>query len=468
MPPAWTRRQFHRGALATAALAGCGRKSSATDSGPSDRKGEDTTATLRGVIFITADDLGWKDLSAYGLTAIETPAIDRLVHEGVSFSHCFDVVSTCSSSRATYVTGQYPHTHGVTGLVHRMPELSLPTDHPTSIRRMEAAGWDIAIQGKWHLAFGEWAEAFGYGQYLTTDIDQVIRTADEAIRFLETDRDVPFFLELNYMQPHRDTQGEYIQREDYPVDVDAASPPSWWGLPDWPEIREEVAGYLSRVRWMDDLIGQVLDTLDARGMTDDVLVVFISDNGPAFPGCKTTLYDRGTGTPLMFRWPAALAPTWHDHLVPSVDIAPTLLDLMGLPALDTAEGRSIAPLLRGEDFTPATVLFSEMESHGGGPKPARAARTARHKYIRNLDDQPWGDGGGDGEWKVRLADEPDQTWDEARPPEELFDLEADPLERNNLVDDPAMAGVLAEFRAALIEHAVSTHDFRAGEIPVDG
>lgn len=462
MPPAWTRRQFHRGALATAAVAACG-----PDPGdkPDDTAASSPPTVPRGVIFITADDLGWRDLSAYGLTAIQTPNIDRLVSEGVAFSHCFDVVSTCSSSRATYVTGQYPHTHGVTGLVHRMPELSLPTDHPTSIRVMEAAGVDIALQGKWHLAFGAWAEDFGYGQYLTTDIDQVIRTSDEAIRFLTAEREGPFFLELNYMQPHRDTQGEFLQREGYAVDVDSASPPSWWGLPDWPEIREEVAGYLSRVLWMDDLIGQVLDTLDAEGMADDVLVVFISDNGPAFPGCKTTLYDRGTGTPLMFRWPAGLAPAWHDELVPSVDIAPTLLDLMGLPAMETAQGRSLGPLLRGEGWEPADTLFSEMESHAGTPKPTRAARTARYKYIRNLDDAPWGDGGGDGAWKDRLADEPDQTWDEARAPEELFDLDADPLERTNLVDDPSHAAALAELRAALLAHAEATGDFRAAEIP---
>ena len=465
MPPAWTRRQFHRGALASAALAACGKD----PAGEAPDSAAPTAARVpRGVIFITADDLGWRDLSAYGLEPIQTPNIDRLVTEGVAFSRCFDVVSTCSSSRATYVTGQYPHTHGVTGLVHRSPELSLPTDHPTSIRVMEAAGVDIAIQGKWHLAFGEWAEAFGYGTYLTTDIDQVIRTSDEAIRFLETEREVPFFLELNYMQPHRDTTGEYPQREGFAVDVDAASPPSWWGLPDWPEIREEVAGYLSRVLWMDTLIGALLDTLDARGMAEDVLVVFISDNGPAFPGCKTTLYDRGTGTPLMFRWPAALDPAWHDHLVPSVDIAPTLLDLMGLPALDTAQGRSLGPLLRGEDWAPAAVLFSEMESHAGGPKPARAARTQRYKYIRNLDAQPWGDGGGNGSWKDILADEPDQTWDEPRPPEELFDLEADPLERTNLVDDPDHAAALAELRAALLAHAEETGDFRAAEIPTGG
>ena len=109
MPPSWTRRRFTQAGLAAAACA--------TDPKPAARDSAAAAATPQGVVFITADDLGWRDLSSYGLTSIATPNIDRHVTEGVAFSRCFDVVSTCSSSRATYVTGQYPHTHGVTGLV---------------------------------------------------------------------------------------------------------------------------------------------------------------------------------------------------------------------------------------------------------------------------------------------------------------------------------------------------------------
>jgi N-sulfoglucosamine sulfohydrolase len=459
MPPGWTRRRFTQASLAAAAACAADPKPGARDSAAA-------AGPPQGVVFITADDLGWRDLSSYGLTSIATPNIDRLVAEGVAFSRCFDVVSTCSSSRATYVTGQYPHTHGVTGLVHRHPELSLPTDHPTVMRSLEAAGFTSALQGKWHLAHGVWAEAFGYGAYLTTDIDQVIRSSDAAVGFLEAVGDARFFLELNYMQPHRDTTGEFPQREGFEVDEAAAPPPTWWGLPDWPEIRVEVAGYLSRVRWMDALIGEVLDALDRLGMAEDTLVVFISDNGPAFPGCKTTLYDRGTGTPLMFRWPAGLPPAWHDHLVPSVDLAPTLLDLLGLPPLNSAQGRSLGPLLRGDDYAPHDALFSEMEHHAGDAMPCRAVRTDRWKYIRNLTDQPYGDGDGDGDWRDALANEPDQTWDDPRPPEQLFDLEADPLERVNLVEEAEHAGVLAELRARLAAWAAETADPRAAELPV--
>ena len=453
----WNRREFNRSALLAAlssTLGACGDGEAVDEPRP----------TPKGVVLITADDLGWRDLSAYGLANVATPNLDRLVNEGIAFSKAFDVVSSCSSSRATIVTGQYPHTHGVTGLVHRHPELSLPCDHPTIVRAMGEAGFETAVQGKWHLSADAWPEDFGYGAYLQTDIDQRIRSVVMARAFLENFTRGPFYLELNYMQTHRDLFGDFVQAEGYEVSTDDAAPPEWWGLPDWPEIREEVAGYLSHLRWMDALVGEVLDELDTRGLADDTLVVFISDNGPAFPGCKTTVYDRGLGTPLMFRWPAVLEPRWSDELVSSVDVAPTVLDLLGLPAMPSVQGRSLAPhLLQDPSWVPATHIFAEMERHSGDPKPARSVRTHGYKYIRNLTDEPWGSGGGDGAWKDALALEPDQFFDDPRPPEELFDLEADPTEKVNAIDDPALADVLDELRAALDAHLVATDDFRAGE-----
>lgn len=455
-----TRRQFNRAvSLAAAGVAVGACKGQDDDSA-------EPALVPRGAILITADDLGWKDLGAYGLSsAIPTPALDRLVAEGVAFDNAFDVVSTCSSSRATLATGQYPHTHGVTGLVHRHPELSLPVEHPTMMRILSEAGFGTAIQGKWHLTAYEDPPAFGYDQYLPTDIDQVIRESEQALAFVEAHKGRSFYLELNYMQTHRDLFGEFPQIAGYEVSVDDATPPEWWGLPDWPEIREEVAGYFSALRWMDDLIGQLLDGLDQLGLAEDTLIAFVSDNGPAFPGCKTTVYDRGLGTPLIFRWPRGLASARHDELLSSVDVAPTLLDLLGQQGLDAAEGRSIAPLLLGDPaWTPATEIFAEMERHGGDGKPARSVRTDRYKLIRNLTEDPWGSGAGDDAWKDPLAEEPDQTWDEPRPPLELFDLDSDPLERNNLADTPEHADLQADLLARLEDWMTRTNDFRLPEL----
>jgi hypothetical protein len=119
--------------------------------------------------------------------------------------------------------------------------------------------------------------------------------------------------------------------------------------------------------------------------------------------------------------------------------------------------------LRGDpDWTPADALFSEMELHTS-EKPARAVRTERYKFIRNLTEDKWGSGGGNGAWKDLLAEEPDQIWDEPRPPEELFDLHTDPLERVNLIEDAGHADLLADLRARLDAHMEATSDFRLTE-----
>jgi arylsulfatase A-like enzyme len=108
-------------------------------------------------------------------------------------------------------------------------------------------------------------------------------------------------------------------------------------------------------------------------------------------------------------------------------------------------------------------VFAEMEQHGG-PIPARSVRTERYKYIVNLSAQPWGMGEGDGAWREEVGALPDQHFDEPRPPEELFDLQADPLERTNLVGDAALATVLADLRARLRAHLEATADFRLAEV----
>jgi arylsulfatase A-like enzyme len=455
----WTRRDVHRALLSSVALWACRADDDAV--GPTD----DAAPTPRGIVLITADDLGWRDVGAYGLTTVATPALDRLVAEGVAFDRAFDVVSSCSSSRATYLTGQYPHTHGVTGLVHRFPERSLPSTRPTVARHLAAAGFTTALQGKWHVSQVEPPTAFGYDTVLPTDVDQLIRTSDDARRWLGQHAAARFYLELNFVQTHRiPIADSFPQAPGFEVDPEAASPPAWWGLPDWPEIREEVAGYLSRLAWMDHLVGEVLDELDALGLADDTLVVFVSDNGPAFPGCKETLYDRGLGTPLAWRWPAALAPRRTDALFSSVDLAPTIVDLAGLPPLEAAQGRSWRPFLVDEPgFVPPEALFSEMEDHVG-PVPARAVRTSSHKLVVNLSDAPWGSGDGHGAWKEALAQEPDQRFDEPRVPVELYDLEADPLERDDRADDPALADVRADLAGRLLRHLRDTVDPRLGEV----
>lgn len=414
------------------------------------------------VLLITADDLGWRDLTSYGSAIGATPALDRLAEEGVRFERAFDVASSCSSSRASFITGQYPHTHGVVGLAHVHTELSLPQGYRTLPSLLYAAGYETALEGKWHVAPFEPVEAYGYARFLNPLAlpSYVIPSAAASVAFLEENRARPFYLELNFMHTHRGPGGDFEMASGFEVDPALFAVPAYWNLPDWDEIREEAARYFSQLQQMDAIVGEVLAALDALELSERTLVAFVSDNGPPFPGNKMTLYDRGTGTPLLLRWPGVLpAGARVSSLVSTLDLMPTLLDACGVAIPDDVEGRSLLPLARADGAsTERSAIFAEMTFHKEHI-PMRAVRTERFKYIRNYSDRPIGlDDVEDEEWAQRLVQEPDQPWTSPRVPEELYDLAADPNERVNLVATPSYAEELATLRELLDEHMRSTDD----------
>lgn len=384
----------------------------------------------------------------------------------MSFRNAFDVTSTCSSSRTTYATGQYPHSHRVTGLVHRNPELSLPVGTPTLASHLRDAGMITGIEGKWHLAFPDLPDGYGYDVVMTTWLTQVILDSTQAVRFVERFAGERFYLELNYMNPHRDAQDMFVPHPDHPVDPATIVIPGYMHLPDVTGAREELAAYSSQVSRMDVLVGEVLAALESHGLLDDTLITFISDNGAPFPGNKLTLHDRGTGTPWFFHWPAALpAGLERDELVSSVDLMPTLLDVAGIAVPSNVQGRSLLPLLMDASAVQERdAVYSEMTLHTDTPFPMRSVRTARFRYIRNYSDEPVPIEPADAPWvlDVKSMQLAGFDWWKKRVPEELYDLENDPQELVNLVENPEFAGVLRDLGAKLDAHMRATSDAMLG------
>jgi len=436
---------------------GCGRKTSRV-----------ATPDAPNIVLLVADDLGWRDLGCYGDRQVHTPNIDGLAAEGVRFSNAFVAAPSCSPSRASLVTGQHPHTHGVTGLSHRHPRLMLSPFKTTLPEVLERSGYQTAIEGKWHVAPYLPTGWYGYAERLSGILprDLWIRSSDEAIAFIEANRSNAFYLELNYMDTHRDDWGEFEFVEDFPVDPERIFVPAYYALPDWPEIREEVAKYYSNAAKMDRMIGEVLSKLDELGLRESTLVCFVSDNGPPLPGNKMTLYDRGIGTPLLMRWPGRIpAGTVKDDLVSTVDLMPTLLEAAGCLVPPEVQGGSVLPLARGDGAgPPREAVFAEMTYHIHY-LPMRAIRTTRWKYIRNYSDDAVGlDQCAHMDWAHRLSELPNQGWTRARVPEELFDLENDPNEQENLVADPAFEPVLERMRRRLDAHMAETRDPYRGRV----
>lgn len=419
-------------------------------------------ARAKNVLLIVADDLGWRDLSVYGNQQIATPHIDRLAHEGVRFTNAFVVSSSCSPSRASLITGQYPHTHGVTGLTHVYKTRSLSPFHETLPDLLQGAGFATALQGKWHVSPYLPTSWYGYQERLSGVLPQHFHIEDskKAIDFLERHRDERFYLELDFIQTHRDDDGDFHFDPEFPVDPQAIRVPEYWTLPDWPEIREDVARYFSQTLKMDKLVGEVLGALDELALSQDTLVVFVSDNGPPYPGNKMTLYDRGIGTPLLVRWPRGLAEgRVVDHLVSTIDIMPTILEATGVAVPDEVQGRSLVSIMRRPSAPPADqVVFAEM-THHVEDLPTRAVRTARWKYIENYSDIAVGlDQNADDEWAHRLCELPNQGWKRPRVKEELYDLREDPHEQVNLAGVAAHSEQLGKMRHLLEQHMIATND----------
>jgi arylsulfatase A-like enzyme len=412
------------------------------------------------VLLLIADNLGWRDLGCYGSKDAISPNTDELAKGGVRFTNAFVTASSCSPSRTTIITGQAPHSTGTLGLTHIYPEYQLPSKTPTMPEALRRAGYHTAIDGKWHVAPFKNIGAYGYKEHLNrTDI----RSSDKAREFISRSKNAPFYLEMNFMQTHRPSPNHaFRQHPDFPVDPKSIRVPEYWSLPDWPEIREDVAAYYSQAAHMDAIIGEVLDHLENQGLADNTLVVYVSDNGPMYPGGIGMCYDRSIATPLILRWPAALKAGAHDSLVSTIDIMPTVLAAAGIAAPPPVQGASLLPAAKGEESGVRDAVFAEMTYHVLHT-PMRAIRTKQFKYIENLNDTPVGlDMCEDLEWAKRVAKLPEQPCCRPRPPEELYDIQNDPNELINLADNAGYA----EVKADLIKELHAWRSMTADPVPL--
>lgn len=406
------------------------------------------------VLFMTADDIGWKDLSCDGNRSIETPHLDALASEGIRFENAFGVSSSCSSSRASFVTGQYISTHGVDGLTHRYPTKQLSPFHPTLASTLKNSGFHTGIQGKWHVAPFIPIGFYGYQDYLGTPMpwNHISDTKKIDKYFKKRAKDEkPFYLELNFTDTHRSSGGVFEEDPEFTVNPETLEIPEYMGLPDGPEFRRDLALYYAKVQRTDRLVGETLEALKRHGLEENTIVVFVSDNGAPFPGNKMALLDRGIGTPLILRHPGRIeAGRVSGALVSTIDLYPTVLDLCGLKISEKVEGKSFAGLLIDKEIREHREhIVAEMNCHVK-PIPMRAVRTRDWKAILNLSDSPLGLDDLEGvAWAEKLCELEDQPWLRKRPPFELYDLRKDPQEKINLAGKPEVAEIEARFRSLL-------------------
>lgn len=463
-------------------------------------------STSRNIVLIVADDHG-QDLGVYGNPVIKTPNLDRLAEQGVLFTHAFATTASCSASRSVILTGLHNHRTGQYGHTHDYHHFAAFNHIKSLPKLLEGAGYRTAICGKFHV---EPADLFGFETTLAGAGRNNVRMAENTRPFLESKDERPFFLYFATHDPHRGrkrlsdggtaaiedtkTPDNFGNRSvgfpdvaDIEVSPDDVIVPEF--LPDNPAARAELVQYYKSVSRVDQGVGRLLDIIEETGHTDDTLVIYMSDHGIAFPGAKTTTYEPGLKSPLIVRHPdAQKRGLVNSAMISWVDITPTILDFAGIaepnydlqvqtarlrrqmPSRHGLHGRSFLPILElenpsGWDEIYASHTFHEIQMY----YPMRAVRGRRYKLIWNVAHQlpfPFAtDLWEASTWQTAYQQGPDamygmRTVEEYinRPEFELFDLDADPHESNNLADDPEFVEVLQKYQAKLKQFQQATAD----------
>jgi len=412
----------------------------------------------RNVIFILSDDhrydfMGFLNKPKF----LETPNMDRMAREGAYIQYATVSTALCSPSRASILTGQYAHKHGVVDNNSRVPEGTrfFPQD-------LQKAGWQTAFMGKWHMGhasdeprpgFDRWISFRGQGVYLnpTLNIDgrRVKRQGhicdlltDYALDWIKNDceRDKPFMLYLSHkavhamFEPAKRHLGKYENVElEYPRSM-AYSEENYKGKPNWvKEQRNSWHGvdhmyhgqmdfdtfyrrYCETLLSVDESIGRVIKYLEDNNLAEDTLVMYMGDNGFVFGEHglidKRHMYEESMRVPFLAWCPGTIkSGSVIEELIQNIDIAPTILDVAGLETPGRMDGKSFLPILQGKKIPWRDSAFYEYYWERNFPQTptTHGLRTDRYKYIHYH-----------GIWDI----------------DELYDLQNDPEEMKNLIDSP--------------------------------
>lgn len=398
------------------------------------------------VMFLT-DDLGGDDTTIYGSTSVRTPNLERLADMGMTFDNAFVASPACAPSRAALLTGLMPARNGAEAN-HTYPREG--TRYLTEA--INDMGYQIAGFGK--VAHGNEKPEYGFGFYSRP---RVGLAANVKAYFEQRESESPLFLVVGDRRPHVPWTEDNIYNPE-----EASLPPYFI---DTPETREHRARYFSDITGLDAEFGKIM-SLASENLGDDIVFVFSSDHGGQWPFGKWNLYDAGIRVPLVIAWKGNIAAGTRTHAMVSwIDLLPTLIDLAGGDVPEGIDGRSFANVLTESAREHRNEIFTTHSGDGVfNVYPIRSIRTKRFKYILNLLPEHLHTNHSDinrKEWAGAYWD----SWDTVaatnpgaaaivkryfeRPSEELYDVEADALEQDNLIASPEHSEIAKGLRERL-------------------
>lgn len=442
------------------------------------------------VLLVLSDDHTAAHLGSAGDRTVKTPNLDRFAADGFRMARAFTAAPQCVPSRAAILTGRSPVACRISRFNSPLPPdvVTLP-----ELLRKDAGYHTGICRRGFHLDGSTGRGGGGVTKELYDKHE--MRTFDKRVDFLDRGSPPaqtvskvnefldqvppgkPFFLWVSFNDPHHPWDADAIAQ---PYDPKLIVLPPW--LPDLPGVRSDLARYYGEIARMDGEFQSVLDQLDKRNLARNTVVVFMGDNGQAFPHGKGSLYDPGLNVPLLVRWPAGIkAGGTSAALISGEDITPTLLDAAGLKPTKEMTGQSFLPILRGQASGGRAHVFAERGVHGSatfneatnasGYDLSRCVRSARHKLIYNCTPhQAYGpvDSSRDPGWQEMKAAHAAGTlgpqfvrayFTTPRPIYELYDLEADPGELENLAGKPELKAVERELKVALQEKMIVDYDY---------
>lgn len=445
--------------------------------------------TRPNIIVVLVDDMRWDEYSLAGHNFIKTPNIDRVAKEGVNFKNAFTTTPLCSPSRASFLTGQYAHTNGITDNLARNEQSHQLETFP---KQLNGAGYETAFIGKWHMGNDDsrrpgwdfWVALKGQGEAVNPNLNingerQTVEgyvtdiITDYSLQFINKEREKPFLLYVSHKALHpnmmqRDDgstieigEGGFIAADRhkgmYDGEVFSRRPNNGVAPTDKPALMQKIEGLpplgpetgtdertinerAEMLMAVDEGLGAMMKTLEESGKLDNTVIVFTSDHGYWYGEHglneeRRLAYEEAIRIPMLLRYPKTIkAGIQPEEMVLSIDLAPTLIELAGEPVGPERQGRSWLPIFNNNVKDWRTSFLVEYYTDTVFPRVHmmgyKAVRNERYKYIHYLD--------------LRGADE-------------LYDLQEDPYELKNLFGDPAYAEVLTQMMGEMEQQFALTN-----------
>ncbi|WPJ95379.1 sulfatase [Coraliomargarita algicola] len=435
------------------------------------------------IILMVSDDHGREALGCYGNPIVRTPHLDRLAADGMLFRQAFCTTPSCAASRSVMLTGHHNHTNGTYGHTHGQHHFACFEDVLTLPKLLNDSGYRTACVGKKHYApesVYPFQEQLGEHDYGRDDL----RMADACADFISEAS--PFFLYWCSYNPHRtpntvknhplqpndfgNPEQPFAGDEEAVYSEESVVVPPW--LPDNAHTRAELAQDYQSISRLDRGVGRLIELLKEKGVYENTYIMYISDNGAAFPGSKTTLYDPGMRLPCIVKAPTSSPQQGESgELIAWYDIAPTILDYAGVPQLsDHMFGESFRPLLEGNtsDWMREEVYASHTFHEITNYYPMRVIRSKKYKFIWNVahpltfsfasdlwESATWAPYREDGESHFGQRQVVDYLH---RPCFELYDLEQDADEVHNLAGLPEYQDQVQQFSDKIKQFQQATMD----------